>query len=326
MAGADDFGSEVPYQGERTRILRDRDFNCGNFSDYADLRRIDFSWAQFRNADFGSAKLGGVAFVGAQLQGASFNSAELQGASLNVARLQGASLKNARLQGASLNQAELQGVSLDGARLQGASLDHAQLQGASLKNAGLDQAVLVSVRIWGARGVNCVNARVSDPGNDAVIARRPEGDPIPATPDEIEKLITEWVAEIPEERGKEDVRKILRERLTVAKNDTAMLGDVWSHCESESRKVSQEDFDGGHLAVLRRAVCNDRSEGADIGKSIALNWISDNEGRREFSARLARALLGEDGNECAAAKDYHQATKTLLRGAAGPPLATIAPK
>jgi uncharacterized protein YjbI with pentapeptide repeats len=433
---------ERPYQGERTRILRDRDLNCADFSGYADLRRTDFGGARLIDADFRFAKLEGVSFgsaqlqdalldnaqlqgasfkvaqlqrvslIGAklqgafldnaQLQGASLISAELQGASLvaaqlqgaqlfgagfqdailDTAGLQGASVQNAHLQGASLIRAQLQGAVLDGADLQGASLDTAQMQGASLarvrlqgaslgeaqlqgaflddaqlqgaflvraelqgaslarvqlqgaslddaqlqgtsfKGADLGQATLIRAKIWRARDANCDSARIVDPRNDAIGI----GDPILTAPDKTEQFITNWVADIPEQRGKEDVRKILRERLTVAQNDTAALGDLWSHCERKSRNVSRAEFDGRHLAVLRGAVCDARSDGAAIGKGIARNWISDEEDRREFNAKLAHALLGEDGKPCAAAKNYDEDTKMLLREAAGPPPAIAAPK
>jgi uncharacterized protein YjbI with pentapeptide repeats len=420
---------ERPYQGERARILRDRDLNCGDFSDYADLRRLDLSGAYLRNADFRSSKLEGISFTrthlhgallkGAKLQGASLDDARLQGASLDDARLQGASLKGAKLQGASLDRAELQGASLIDAELQGASFDYAwlqgaslggaqlqgaflsnaslqgaslygaqlqgafldnawlagafldeaefqgaslvgaelqgaslnrarlqgaslneaqlqsaslvraQLQGTSLDDANLDDALLSSAWIWRARGATCTNARIVDLKNDAVITDG--GDlfsiePIPATAEQIEKFVTQWIAEIPEERRKRDVRKILNERLTVAGDDTAALGEPWRSCGSESREISQDEFDRRHVAVLREPVCDAERNGAAIGEGIAHNWISKIEKRRKFSAKLAQALLGEDSKPCAPAKDYDQKTKELLREAAGPAPATIPPK
>lgn len=404
--------------------------NCGDFSDYADLRRIDLSGARLKNANFQSSKLEGISFTdaqlqgafldgaklqgasldraqlqgasllfaglegaslgdtelqgaslngaqlqdaslyGAKLQGASLRIAQLQGASLDRAKLQGASLADAQLQGASLNMAELQGAFLNSADLRGASLNHAELQGASLRGAKLQGASLYGAQLQGTRleyarlndamfsrawiwrtdAAYCIGARVTDPKNDVVIAHNGR-EPIPAIPDQIEKFITAWVAEIPGEHEKEDVRKNLRERLTAdpANDNSAALGDFWRRCERESRKVPQEEFDRRHAAVLRRAVCDAESDGATIGRGIARNWISkegeklvralrsedwerrelnlklalalrgiDGE-RPEFSAKLARALLGEDGTPCAPAKDYDEDTRRLLRGAAGPP-------
>jgi uncharacterized protein YjbI with pentapeptide repeats len=400
---------ERAYQGERTRILRDRDLNCGDFSDYADLRRVDLTGAHLRDADFQFSKLEGVSLNGSSLQGASFNSARLQGASLfaaelqgasfkyaklegasfdyanlqgasldeaglqgtslesaklegasfdyanlrgasfdyanlrgasfDEARLQGASLQRAHLQGASLNSAELQGASLSNAYLQGASLNSAQLQGASLKDASLSDAILSGAWIWRASDAACANARMTtDPRNDAVVALTTSFSIGGPTLDQIEKVITEWVSEIPEEPKKEQVREMLRERLTTdsAKNDTAKLREAWDDCARKSRKISQEQFDGRHVMVLRETVCNAGNDGAAIGKGIVRNWISKNNERpefnakddekREFTAKLARALLGEDGKPCIPAKAYDQDTKGLLRQAAGPLPAAMAPK
>jgi uncharacterized protein YjbI with pentapeptide repeats len=133
---------ERPYQGERTRVVRDRDLNCGDFSEYADLRRIDLSGARLRDANFTDAKLEGVSFAQSQLQSASLYGARLQGASLDGAQLQGASLNIAELSGASLNGADLRGASLNGADLRGASLHDAKLQGAFLRRAKLQGAFL----------------------------------------------------------------------------------------------------------------------------------------------------------------------------------------
>jgi hypothetical protein len=164
---------------------------------------------------------------------------------------------------------------------------------------------------------------------------------VPATPDQIEPAITEWITEIPEEPRKEHLRKLLLERLTTdpAKHNTAALGEVWLSCENESRKVSQEEFDFRHVAILREVVCDASSDGAAIGRGVARIWIRRRfrlppgfvvkdlkDERREYSAKLARALLGDDGQPCAPAKDYDDDTRTLLREAAGLPPVAIAPK
>jgi uncharacterized protein YjbI with pentapeptide repeats len=139
-----------PYEGERTRILRDRDLNCADISDFADLRRVDLTGSSLQGASLDDAQLQGASLLAAQLQGASLDNARLQGALLSDAQLQGASLIDAQLQGASLDGALLQGASLDGALLQGASLNRAQLQGASLDNAQLQGADLSGARVQGA--------------------------------------------------------------------------------------------------------------------------------------------------------------------------------
>ena len=141
---------EPDYQGERTQHLRGRDFNCADFSDYADLRRVDLTDASLRGASFNGSKLQGVTFEKAQLQGASLEKTQLQGASLDKAQLQGASLDRAQLQGASLDRAQLQGASLHFAQLQGASFWGAKLQGASLFGAQLQGASLNAAQLQGA--------------------------------------------------------------------------------------------------------------------------------------------------------------------------------
>lgn len=150
---------EPDYQGERTRPLRKRDFNCALFSGYADLRRVDFAEASLRGALFASSKL----------QGASLDYAQLQGASLQLAQLQGAFLDGAQLQGASLHGAQLQGASFIEAKLQGASLSGARLQGANLDDAASSETVLSSTAVWRARNANCSDARVQGGKYDAII-------------------------------------------------------------------------------------------------------------------------------------------------------------
>lgn len=133
---------ERPYQGERTRILRDRDLNCGDFSDYADLRRIDWAGSRLRNANLDHAWLKGASLASADLQGATMAFAQLQGASLESAHLQDASLANADLSGAFLIAAGLQNANLIGANLQGAVLNGASLKGATFVTPELEQAAL----------------------------------------------------------------------------------------------------------------------------------------------------------------------------------------
>ena len=149
---------EPAYQSERTWSVRDRDLNCGDFSDYADLRRIDLTGAQLRNVHFENANLQGVSLAGAELTGAFLDGAQLQGASLDGAQLDGASLNNAKLQGASLNNAQLQGAPLNGAQLQGAILIGTQLQGAQLDKAELQGAWLSGTKLEGA-GLYNVNLK-----------------------------------------------------------------------------------------------------------------------------------------------------------------------
>jgi len=109
------------------------------------------------------------------------------------------------------------------------------------------------------------------------------------------------------------------------KDDSAARAEAWLECAEASGKISQEDFESAHAALLRDLVCQ-ADDGRAIGRGIANNWLSGDSSisRQEYSPQiataLARSLLGEDGKECPVAKDYDESTKRLLRAAAGPPL------
>jgi uncharacterized protein YjbI with pentapeptide repeats len=144
-------------QSERTRIVRDRDLNCGDFSNFVDMRRIDLTGSRLANAQLQNARLQGASLDGTELRGASLDHAQLQGASLGKANLQGASLVSTQLQGASLITAHLQGASLVDAQLQGATLFDSELQGASLNGAVLMSA---SIGFTQLQGASLANARM----------------------------------------------------------------------------------------------------------------------------------------------------------------------
>jgi uncharacterized protein YjbI with pentapeptide repeats len=141
---------ERPFEGERTRLLRDRDFHCADFSSYSDLRRVDLSNSRMRTAQFSDAKLDGASFDGADLRGASFRYAKAQHASFKDAQLQGAWFDRAQLEGAAFGGANLEEAYLAGAELRAASFDSARLMGASLKDARLQEAILDSADLRGA--------------------------------------------------------------------------------------------------------------------------------------------------------------------------------
>jgi uncharacterized protein YjbI with pentapeptide repeats len=376
---------EQPYQGERTRLLRGRDLNCGDFSDFADLRRVDLSGAQLRGANLERAKLQGSSLAsavlsqaslkraqlrgalldraelqgaflaGAQLQGASLENAklqgaflnenpQLQGASLNGAELQGASLVGAELQGASLNRAKLQGAFLFLTDLQGASLDDAELQGASftdvqlqaaslngaklhgarLGRANLTHAVLSRSWIWRADNAACTNARVIDPKLDALSGDDAEK-PTPARPEQVRKLIAGWMSGMPDGARRDTRSRRLLERLTVDpdKDDTAAIADAWLQCAKASSTIPEKDFHAARTTLLRNLVCDDPENGPTIGAGITATL------RRllpSFRAKVASALLGEDGRECAVAKSYDEPTRKELRRLARPAQPFASPK
>jgi hypothetical protein len=105
----------------------------------------------------------------------------------------------------------------------------------------------------------------------------------------------------------------------IANTDTAAIEKVWLECAQMSEKISQAEFDDRHIAFLRDLVCTaPRTDRTAIADGVARNWISDSEDRRDFSSRLARGLLEEDGKKCPATKDIREETKELLRTFAPP--------
>jgi uncharacterized protein YjbI with pentapeptide repeats len=294
------------YGGERTRDLPARKLHCSDLS-FADLRFVGLTDARLsgaildgtalQGASLDRAQLQGASLVGAQLRGASLEFAQLQGASLNKAQLQGASLNGAGLQGASLNEAQLQGASLVSAQLQGASLDDAKLQGANLNQSNMTYTRFLDVYVWRAENAACHEARVS--------RHKPD-----AAPDEIEKVIERSVAEIPDASRKEQAREGMRAGLDPAKDDTAAIEEVWSKCEDTPAEPSKKEFDKKHADFLIKFVCENTRERKAVAKGIINNWMG---GRNDFSVQLARGLLGQDGKECAGAKDLDQSDKDRLR-------------
>jgi hypothetical protein len=67
--------------------------------------------------------------------------------------------------------------------------------------------------------------------------------------------------------------------------------------------------------VLRSIVCDAKYNVEAIAQGIVRNWVSISRGfpsRRDFSARLARGMLGEDGRACATAREYDKETTESL--------------
>ena len=101
-----------------------------------------------------------------------------------------------------------------------------------------------------------------------------------------------------------------------AKDDSAKIAEVWLRCEKASAKIPQAEFDKKHADFLRNLVCDASAEKRNmITKGIIRNWISDVEDRRDFSAQLARGLLGEDGKPCAVTRELDEGDKQKLRAA-----------
>ena len=293
----------------------------------AQLQGVELSEAQLQGANLIGAQLQGVELSDAQLQGTHLRAAQLQGADLSAAQLQGADLRAAQLQGADLRAAQLQGADLRAAQLQGADLGYAELPGADLDGADLDHSVLAKVLIWRARNAACTNARIASPLTNVIENR--DGEAISATSDAIAEFIDRSVAEIPDADDKAKAANRMRERLVIdlSKDDTETIAKVWSTCErAETSTMPQEKFDEQRAAVLRDSVCNASENREAIAAGIFRNWLYNNTPlssarlvhgvRSIFSVQLARGLLGQDGKECAATKNFDNATMARLKEAA----------
>jgi len=167
--------AQKPHEGERTRFLAGRNFNCAILTG-ADLRRADWTDASLIGALLEGADLRGSRFSGAILRKASLKDGQLDdtdwtGAILHRAELTWAKLPRANFQDAHLERAllydsDLTGAVLESAHLQGsnflnakliaatfygANLKGATLEGADLRGANLSVARLQATRINGAR-------------------------------------------------------------------------------------------------------------------------------------------------------------------------------
>jgi uncharacterized protein YjbI with pentapeptide repeats len=317
LGGADLRGAQLQGAYLRGVLLRG-----AKFID-AQLQGADFVNAEVQGADLRGAQLQAADLSGAQLQGADLSFAVFQGADLRDAQLQGADLRFAVFQGADLRGAQLQGADLSGAQLQGADLSDAQLQGADIGDANLGQSVLAKVSIWRARNATCANARIADPRTNNVIESH-GGKPIPATPDAIAEFIADSIAQIPDADNKAKVADRMREGLVInpARDDAEAISKVWRTCEkAETSTMPQEKFDEKRAAVLRDLACNESENRKAIAAGIIRNWVSTDR-PSVFSVQLARGLLGQDGKECAATKDFDNTTIGKLKERAA---ATVVP-
>jgi uncharacterized protein YjbI with pentapeptide repeats len=337
----------LPSERERTRSLRERDLNCGEFTS-ADLRRIDFFGAQLQGAKLNGAQLQGANFDGARLEhanlggaglqganltqarllganfteahlqgaeleyanlhGATLYGAELQGASLHFVSLEGADLYDAGLQGARLTEAFLQSANLTEAHLQGADLTKAQLQGANLRLVELKLALLSDVYLWRARPASCSDARITGPKFD----ERPFVSDPPARPITVESYVERY-----ERFGLNgEAIKRMREGLLdpIQKADLAAIEADWTNCAARSQKIAESEYLEQHAGFLSDIVCNATQNREEIAIGIIRNWISDAPDRRNFSSRLASGLLG-----CGATKNLGEKTQERIRKTASTP-------
>jgi|SRR5580692_2224550 uncharacterized protein YjbI with pentapeptide repeats len=307
----------------------------------AQLQRADLSFAKLQGAMLNNAQLQEAHLGAAELEGAELQSAQLQGADLTIAKLEDADLfktalqgaildsaslrgvlfNSAQLQGANLNSASLQGATIFRSSLHGASLREASLQGADLSEVAMDSAVLDGAWVWRAKIDSCGKFRFKDLKLDQTV--EPErrlgkdfNDLVPATSSNVKDYIDQAVAGIPNAVKRDRAAAHLHQRLDVdpANDDTAALAKAWIDCEAKGGDISDETFDRNRAVVLRNLVCESSDESITAG--IIGNWISRPENDPTvLSIALARGLLGQDGEACAAAKDFDRTTIANLRAA-----------
>ena len=256
--------------------------------------------ARHQGAYLGNARLQGASLDYAQLQGASLDSARLQGASLDKAKLQGTSLFDAQLQGAHLGSAELQGAFLEGANLQGAYLYRAALQGANFTRSALEHAQLLQVSVWRAKNADCQGARVA-----VIDQERLRSDIV----DFIDSSL-EDVPDIQKNRAIKNMRAGLVG--DPAKDDTAQIARAWDLCAQASKLLNATAVENQLTRVLRQVVCEATENREAIAAGIIAHWVFGPSPVNWISTRLAGALLGEDGNDCAV-KYINEVTKERLR-------------
>jgi uncharacterized protein YjbI with pentapeptide repeats len=132
-----------PSEGERTQVLSDRDFVCGDFSS-GDFRRVDFTGARLSGAALGSASLQGALLKSADMRMAHLEYAHLQGADLTGARLQNAILENSRLEDAILTSVNAEAANFGYAHLEGVILQRANFRNSELSSAKMANTEIMS--------------------------------------------------------------------------------------------------------------------------------------------------------------------------------------
>lgn len=168
------------------------------------------------------------------------------------------------------------------------------------------------------------------PRLNAIIELRTEPDGsdewVLATPEAIEQFIKRVIAD--DRRLRFLVNKRLRDGLVapIQKDDLDATKAYWDECAAKSAMVLKAEYDQQHAALLRGLVCNATDNRKEIAAGIIRNWIPISQSRDalppyrdDYSPRLARGLLGLDGQECAATKDLSDKHKELLQGYASTP-------
>ena len=339
LEGADLWNADLTGAGLLEATLGDARLHFANlrgaFLQLAELPRAELVDAQLQGASLQGAQLQGAKLISVQAQGADLSKAQLEGAVLTETQLQGASLKGAYLQFALLRNVQLQGADLTGADLGGAHLEMVGLQGANLHESAMQYTILSATYVWRARNAACQNASV-DGGRPEALLPVFEDDPtttplvretVPATSDYIAKFIEKSVAGISDSKRK-DAAKRMQSALDAdpAKDDTAAIEEIWRKCGESSQQISRADFQKQGDAFVRALFCDTkkrvcaRNFYCDVNRSV--NAVADaiigpsignRAPGRSLSRELARGMLAEDGEPCAASAALDERNKARLR-------------
>jgi hypothetical protein len=164
----------------------------------------------------------------------------------------------------------------------------------------LEHAQLLQVSVWRAKNADCQGARVA-----VIDQERLRSDIV----DFIDSSL-EDVPDIQKNRAIKNMRAGLVG--DPAKDDTAQIARAWDLCAQASKLLNATAVENQLTRVLRQVVCEATENREAIAAGIIAHWVFGPSPVNWISTRLAGALLGEDGNDCAV-KYINEVTKERLR-------------
>lgn len=182
----------------------------------ADLRDLDFRYANLVNVNLAGANARKVNLAVADARNVNLTGADARHANLEGAALLNAHLAGANLAGANLATAHLAGANLTGANLIAADLAAADLTAANLENAYLKAANLKDANEWGGFRLDGL------PSGQVTMTPRPKG----------------WHLEVGCWAG------------TIDALETLIAGDDWPEAEDDEREARRPGL-VALIAVLR---------------------------------------------------------------------------
>jgi hypothetical protein len=287
------------------------------------LQGANLDLAELQGADLAFVKLQGASLWRAEMQGIRISNTMLQGTYLQEVEMQGASIIDSDMQGASLEKSKLHAAVIDRVRLDGASLARTQLQGSNLQGSSLTEAFISVAYVWRAQNAACLPGWMIRPNAEPIIDLRDKE--ILATQSAIQDFINKSLRGLPTD-SKVEVEEQMRGRLLTAMpvESEAAVARRWAACAGMTATAPQDAYDARHADLLLGLVCGATEYGKAIGAGVVRNWLSADiqSERPAFAARLARGLLGLDGQDCPAAKEWDEKTRRTLQAllpAAAPP-------